>query len=57
MSPALPTFTTTNLIFGMMSIRCHVEGRLSPGCQFYHPFYMIQYSQIPGNKAVTVMEL
>ena len=40
-----PTSKTANLIFAMMSIRCHVEGRLSPGCQFYHPSSMIQYSQ------------
>lgn len=34
-----------NLLFGMMSIKCRVKGRLSPGCQFYHPFPMIQSPQ------------
>lgn len=42
---ALPTSKNDTLIFRMMSIRDHVEGRQSPSYQFYHPFSMIQSAQ------------
>lgn len=40
---ALPISQNVNLIFRMMSIRCHVEDR--PGYQFYNPLSIIQSVQ------------